>query len=209
MTRSMTPGTAAEVDTASAGSRLDVATAGAADVEHVLRLLNTPSGGLTTDAARQRLVADGPNAVRTHRARPLLVLMSQLKSPLLVLLALTAVASFFVGERTDAVIIGVILAVSVSLGFLNEYRAARAAQALHSQIRHTCVTLRDGRPVALDVTGLVAGDVVELELGSVVPADIRLTEVSGLECDESVLTGESIAPQNRSMRLRRIRRSRS
>jgi len=189
----MTPGTAAEVDTASAGSRLDVATAGAADVEHVLRLLNTPSGGLTTDAARQRLVADGPNAVRTHRARPLLVLMSQLKSPLLVLLALTAVASFFVGERTDAVIIGVILAVSVSLGFLNEYRAARAAQALHSQIRHTCVTLRDGRPVALDVTGLVAGDVVELELGSVVPADIRLTEVSGLECDESVLTGESIA----------------
>jgi Mg2+-importing ATPase len=101
-------------------------------------------------------------------------------------------ASFFVGERTDAVIIGIILAASVGLGFLNEYRAAKAAQALHSQIRHTCVTFRDGRPAATDVTALVAGDVVRLELGAVVPADIRLIDVTELECDESVLTGESL-----------------
>jgi Mg2+-importing ATPase len=81
---------------------------------------------------------------------------------------------------------------SVGLGFVNEYRAEKAAEALHDQIHHETVVIRDGKPSMVDVTSLVPGDVVELQLGDVVPADVRLLEVTGLECDESVLTGESL-----------------
>ena len=111
---------------------------------------------------------------------------------MLILLAVTAAASFFVGERSDAVIIGVILLASVGLGFVNEYRAEKAAEALHSSIRHRCVVLRSGHPRSADVTELVPGDVIDLQLGEVVPADVRLLATAGLECEESVLTGESV-----------------
>ena len=74
------------------------------------------------------------------------VLASQLGSPLLILLAVTALASAFLGQASDAVIIGVILAASVGMGFFNEYKAAKTAEALHSSVRHSCVTLRDGHP---------------------------------------------------------------
>ena len=120
------------------------------------------------------------------------VLASQLGSPLLILLAVTALASAFLGQASEAVIIGVILAASVGMGFFNEYKAAKTAEALHSSVRHSCVTLRDGHPRTVDVTELVPGDVVDLQLGQVVPADMRLLAVAGLECHESVLTGESL-----------------
>jgi Mg2+-importing ATPase len=83
------------------------------------------------------------------------------------------------------------MTLSVALGFLNEYRAERAVEALHSRIRHTAVTLRDGRAVDIDVTHLVPGDVVRLDVGDVVPADLRLLDATALECDEAVLTGEA------------------
>jgi P-type Mg2+ transporter len=152
----------------------------------------TAEAGLSSGEVARRQERCGPNAVSSHRARLLPVLWHQLRSPLLVLLLVAAIASYFTGERGDAVIIGVILALSVGLGFVNEYRAEKAAEALHSQIRHQTVVIRDGRPTAVDVTTLVPGDLVELRLGDVVPADIRLLDVTGLECDESVLTGESL-----------------
>jgi Mg2+-importing ATPase len=148
--------------------------------------------GLSPAEAARRQAESGPNAVSSHRATLLPVLARQLRSPLLVLLLVAASASFFVGERGSAVIIGAIVGLSVGLGFVNEYRAEKAAAALHSQIRHEAVVIRGGRPSAVDVTTLVPGDVVELRLGDIVPADIRLTAVTGLECDESVLTGESL-----------------
>ena len=96
------------------------------------------------------------------------------------------------GQRTDAVIIGLILAASIGLGFANEYLAERAAQALHDSVQHTVIARRDGKPGNVPVTDLVPGDVVRLRLGTVVPADMRLLTATALECDESVLTGESL-----------------
>lgn len=69
----------------------------------------------------------------------------------------------------------------------------KAAEALHSQIRHQAVVTRDGDRAIVDVLGLVPGDIVDLALGELVPADLRPVRVSGLECDESILTGESAA----------------
>lgn len=150
------------------------------------------SDGLSRAEVTRRQVLFGPNSVSSHRARLWPVLWHQLRSPLLGLLLVAAGASFVVGERTSAVIIAVIVGLSVGLGFGNEYRAEKAAEALHSQISHQAAVIRDGRPGKVDVTTLVPGDVVELRLGAIVPADIRLTEVQGLECNESVLTGESL-----------------
>ncbi len=150
-----------------------------------------PSTGLSSDEVVRRQAAFGPNAIATHHARVLAVLWHQLNSPLLGLLLVAATASYFVGEKSDAVIIGVIVLVSVGLGFVNEYRAEQAAASLHSQVSDDAVVLRGGAFGRVDVTSLVPGDVVELGLGEVVPADIRLVSVVRLECDESVLTGES------------------
>jgi Mg2+-importing ATPase len=160
--------------------------------ELLLQLGVAAETGLTSVEAARRQALFGPNSVSSHRARLLPVLWHQLRSPLLGLLLVAAVASYFVGERSDAVIIGAIVALSVGLGFVNEYRAEKAADALHSQISHQAVVIRDARPTVVDVTTLVPGDVVELRLGEIAPADIRLLAVTGLECDESVLTGESL-----------------
>ncbi len=157
----------------------------------VLSDLGSRPTGLSASEAALRLRRLGPNAVRSHHARALRVFGRQLKSAILLLLMVTAVISFFLGERADAVIIGGILTASVGLGFINEYRAERAAEALHSQVRHQASVLRDGVATRIDVVELVPGDVVRLSLGQLVPADLRLLEAVDLECNEAILTGES------------------
>ncbi len=139
-----------------------------------------------------RTVTFGPNAVRSHHASAWSVLARQLQSPLLWLLLAAAAVSAVVGERLDAAIIGVIVAASVGLGFVNEFRAERGAEAMHSEIRHEVAATRDGRPASVEVTHLVPGDIVHLGIGAIVPADLRLLTASNLECDESILTGESV-----------------
>jgi len=162
------------------------------DASAVLARLASGREGLSGEEAAGRLQRVGPNALVSHGARPLAILVRQLRNPLLILLVTTAAVSAFVGEKTDAIIILTIIGLSVGLGFVNEFRSARAVEELHSQLRHKAVTLRDGKPVSVDVTALVPGDVVQLSVGDVVPADLRLLRADGLECDESVLTGESL-----------------
>nr|WP_218881420.1 magnesium-translocating P-type ATPase [Leifsonia shinshuensis] len=151
------------------------------------------ASGLSDAEAAARLARFGPNAVRGHRARPWRVLGRQVRSPILILLFATAIVSAFVGQGTEALIIAVILVVSVGLGFVNEFRAEQAADALHDRLRHTSIVLRGGVRRSVDVTELVPGDLVVLSVGAVVPADLRLVEANGLECDESIVTGEAHA----------------
>lgn len=175
-----------------AANRHDVAGGSLPDV--LARLRSSPDG-LTTAEADRRLATVGPNSVRTHRVSALAVLVRQLNNAVLALLAVTAVLSFFLGDSTQAIIIGIILLISIGLGFINEYRAERASAALHSAISHTAVIRRDGHFRRIDVNGLVPGDVIRLEMGELVPADVRLIDVNGLECNESILTGESTASE--------------
>ncbi len=170
---------------------LDLAAAAQLSDAEVLGTLGSSRDGLASVEARARLERIGPNALRTHGVRALSVFLSQLRSPFLLLLLATALASVFFGERTDAVIIFLISGLSVGLGFVSEYRSARAVDALHSRLRHTILATRDGKEAPVDVTELVPGDVVRIGVGDVVPADLRLLETNQLECDESVLTGEA------------------
>ena len=155
--------------------------------------LETSRVGLSDVEADRRRQRCGPNALRSHRARPLAVLLRQFANPLLLLLLVAAAVSAFLGEGTDAVIIVTIVTLSVGLSFVNEYRSERAVEALHAAVRHEAVVRRDGTAHTVDVTELVPGDIVTLRLGEVVPADIRLLQTDGLECGESALTGEPAA----------------
>ena len=172
--------------------QLPISDAAALAAQQVLEQLGSSPAGLAGDEAARRLAELGPNAVRTHRANGWAVLGRQFASPILILLLITAGLSLFLGDATNSIVIGVILLVSVGLGFTNEFRAERASEALHDRVTHRAVVLRGGTTREVDVTALVPGDVVHLSLGAIIPADIRLLTASGLLCDESILTGESL-----------------
>jgi Mg2+-importing ATPase len=173
--------------------QLALEAAAALPVAEALLKLGSSALGLTSVEARRRLSVYGPNAVLSHGVSALSVLIRQLRSYLLLLLLVAAVVSAVVGDHTEATIIGGIMLMSVGLSFLNEYRSEKAVEALHSQIRHLAFVDRDGQPTEVSVSEIVPGDLVHLRVGDVVPADLRLIDVHDLECDESVLTGESQA----------------
>jgi Mg2+-importing ATPase len=162
-------------------------------VADVLSRVASSELGLSSAEASRRLGIYGPNVLAAHGVSAWAVLARQLRSYLLLLLFVAAVVSAVVGDRTEALIIGAIMAMSIGLSFFNEYRSEKAVEELHSEIKHLAAVDRDGAPAEIAVTQLVPGDVVYLRVGDVIPADLRLLEVHELECDESVLTGESQA----------------
>ncbi len=178
-----------------AGTRtgdLEMVVAAGLPPEEVLALLGSGPEGLSSEEAEDRLRRFGPNALSTHRVRAGSVLVRQIRNPILILLLGAALVSGLTGGGTNAVIIAVIVALSVGLGFFNEYRAEVAMASLRGKIRHDAEARRDGHPCQVPVVDLVPGDVVSLRIGALVPADIRLLEVDECECDEGVLTGESM-----------------
>lgn len=162
------------------------------DVAAVFERLGAAPGGLTSAQVSARAAASGPNALNVHETGLLDVLAGQLKNPLLLLLAGTAAIALALHDRTDAAIILAIVVSSVGLGAFNEYRSVRAIADLRAQVRPTARALRDGALAGVDAASLVAGDIVDLSVGDIVPADLRLFSASALSCDEATLTGESL-----------------
>jgi P-type Mg2+ transporter len=171
---------------------LDLAAAARHPVDAVLHELGSTQAGLTSEEAASRLRTLGPNVLASHRVTAIEVLVRQLRNPLLILLLGAAGVAAATGDPTDGTIIAAIVILSVGLGFINEYRSEMAVAALHANIRHEALVWRDRRQQRLDVRELVPGDVVALRVGDLVPADLRLLEANQLECDEAVLTGESM-----------------
>jgi Mg2+-importing ATPase len=170
---------------------VDLSVVAALSPQEALARLSADGDGLSSVEAGGRLTVCGPNVLRSHGVTLLAVLGRQLRSYLLLLLVVAALVSAVVGDRTEALIIAVIIALSVGLSFLNEFRSEKAVEALHAQIRHLATVDRDGHSTEVEVSELVPGDIVHLRVGDVVPADLRLLQAQELECDESVLTGES------------------
>ena len=174
-------------------SELSLVQAAALEPAAALARLESRASGLDSAEAQERLASFGPNSLSTGGVSLLDVLLRQFRSFLLLLLIVAAVVSAVVGDVTEAAIIGAIIVMSVGLSFVNEFRSEKAIEALHSQIQSLAFVQRDGASVQVPVSELVPGDVVHLKTGDVVPADLRLLECHSLECDESVLTGESAA----------------
>ena len=161
--------------------------------EVVLLLETDVTKGLLADEAARRLDRFGPNVLPKFRRRgPLIRFLLQIHHPLIyVLLAATAVTASL-GEWVDAgVIFGVVL-VNAVVGFIQESRAEAALDALASMMTTEVKVRRDGRTIRIPSEDIVPGDVVLLESGDKVPADLRLTRIRELRVDESALTGESL-----------------
>ncbi|MCU0646445.1 MAG: HAD-IC family P-type ATPase [Gemmatimonadaceae bacterium] len=160
--------------------------------ELLARLATEPTG-LRSDDAAQRLRTVGPNRLsRTRRDGPWRLFLRQFTSPLIhVLLASVAIA-LALGKRNDGLVILAVVVINAIVGFLQELEAGRAIDALSRMVPSTATVRRDGESVTLATDQLVPGDVVALQGGDTVPADVRLLDVTALQIEEAVLTGESL-----------------
>jgi Ca2+-transporting ATPase len=161
------------------------------------RDLNTDTRqGLSVSDAQQRLAKDGPNTIATKRGTPWwLMLLAQFNAPLVYILLVAGAVTLWLAEYTDsAVIFGVVLA-NAAIGFVQEMRAVAAIDALARSMRIEATVRRDGERRRINAADLVAGDIVLIEPGDKVPADLRLlaSTLKDLRIDESTLTGESNA----------------
>lgn len=168
--------------------------------DEVLAALHSRAEGLSRADALSRLASHGPNALPATRPRhPLARFLAQFHSALIYALLGAALAAGLLGHALDAsVIVGVVL-INAVVGFLQEGRAENALAAIRSMISPRTHALRDGHKTALAVTELVPGDVVLLEPGDRVPADLRLLRARGLLVDEAILTGESMVAQKQEL----------
>jgi Ca2+-transporting ATPase len=149
--------------------------------------------GLSESEAAARLAKHGPNRIQQQAARsPLRLLLSQFADLMIGLLAAAAVVSALIGEWTDSILIAVIVVANAVIGFVQEWRAERAVEALKKLSEPTAKARRDGHLRELSVAEVVPGDVVEVAAGDFVPADCRLVQAANLETEESALTGESL-----------------
>lgn len=158
----------------------------------VLQRLGSSAGGLVAEEAARRLEVSGPNAL-PHERPPgwHVVLVSQFRSPLVYVLLGAMAVSLLLGDVGDAVVISAVLVINAAIGFTQQFKAERAVRALQAVVAARANVLRDGVVIQVASRSLVPGDVVVLEEGDVVPADVRLVHSIGLRVDESALTGES------------------
>ena len=159
----------------------------------VLAALATDAGrGLTADDAAGRLLHFGPNELRRRRRRPpWLLFAEQFANAMILVLVAAAVVTAVIGDLKDTLVIAAIVVINGVIGFVQEFRAEHAMEALSRLTSPTARVLRDGQVVVISPEALVPGDVVRLDTGDVVTADLRLTAAQALRINESALTGES------------------
>ena len=163
------------------------------EAEEVLADLDvTAAGGLTSAEAGQRLERFGPNElVERDRIQPWRLFFNQFTDTMVIVLMVAAVIAAAIGDTNDAAVILVIVVLNAILGFVQEYRAERAIQALKMLAVPLVRVRRDDTVVDVSASAIVPGDIVLLEAGSAVPADGRLVEATSLQVAEAALTGES------------------
>ncbi|MEO9298311.1 cation-translocating P-type ATPase [Devosia alba] len=152
-----------------------------------------PEFGLDEQAIAERRTRHGPNQLRAHaRQNVFVILAHQFKGVIVWLLAFAAALSFYFDDIAEGSAIIVVLVINALIGFATELRAARTMEALLNIATTTTRVRRAGKTVRIDAQELVPGDIVLLDAGDMVTADLRLVQASNLQCDESVLTGESV-----------------
>jgi magnesium-transporting ATPase (P-type) len=166
----------------------------ARSVNEVLRLVDATDAGLTTTEANKRLMESGPNRLPEQVPATLWQIFArQFKNPLIYILAIAAMVAAIIGDYKDSLFIVAVLVLNAIIGSYHEARAEKSTRALQKLLKLRATVMRNGEVVELDAEHIVPGDIVWLESGNRVPADIRLLGANGLEVDESLLTGESIA----------------
>lgn len=165
-----------------------------ASLPEAFNSLGSNEEGLTNEAAEKKLQANGKNELVEGSKRSIAaMLLSQFADVMIIILLAAAVVSGFIGDLTDTIVILVIVLLNAVIGFVQEYRAEKAMQALKSMAVTQAKVLRNKQITDMPAPLLVTGDIVLLEAGNAVPADLRIIESVNLKVDESALTGESFA----------------
>ncbi|UCE59796.1 MAG: HAD-IC family P-type ATPase [Phycisphaerales bacterium] len=164
------------------------------DSAQTRQALSAAETGLTSAEAEARLKSHGPNRLPEQPAPTLWeISLRQFRSPLIYILGIAAVVSIAIGDLKDAGIIAAVLVLNALIGGYQEWRAERSSRALQKFLKIRASVVRDGEVREIDAEQVVPGDLVWVESGNRVPADLRLVSTHGLEVDESLLTGESTA----------------
>ncbi|MGH9322596.1 MAG: cation-translocating P-type ATPase, partial [Vicinamibacteria bacterium] len=162
-------------------------------VETVLARLKSSPTGLSAEEAARRLEEHGPNELQVaHTISAWEILLEQFKNVLIVILLVATALSAFLGHGLEAIAIAVIVLFAVLLGFIQEYRAERAIDALRKMAAPNATVLRDRNEIQVPARDLVPGDVVLVRAGDKIPGDLRLVDAINLQIEEAALTGESV-----------------
>ena len=161
-------------------------------VPDLLIHLNATASGLSGSEAADRLKQVGPNILRPPRKRALVLqFLARFKNPLVIILLIASAVSAFTGDVTSFLIISAIVVMSVTLDFIQEHRAGKAADDLRQSVAIRVQALRDGKGIEIPVESLVPGDVVLLAAGDLIPGDGRVLEAKDFFVKQALLTGES------------------
>ncbi|HTL80450.1 MAG TPA: cation-translocating P-type ATPase [Bacteroidia bacterium] len=157
-------------------------------------LSSTPSAGLSSEEAKQRLTTFGRNVIREKKSKSsFIILLAQFKGAFVILLFIAAVLSAWFSEWLDAIAILVVLLINALIGFLMEYKAERSMEALMRLTRANAKVIRSGKLQEIPSEKVVPGDILFAEAGDLILADARIIKLKQLQVDESALTGESVA----------------
>jgi P-type Mg2+ transporter len=162
------------------------------DTAAIFEKLKTSSSGLSEAEAKSRIKIFGQNELKNKKTSLAQIFFRQFSSPFFYLLAAAAGLSFFIGEKVDSLVILLFIAVNVFLGFFQEARAEKSIYLLRKYFIASVNILRNGLEKSISEKDLVPGDLVLLEAGKIVPADLRLLKCNDFLIDESILTGESV-----------------
>lgn len=155
--------------------------------------------GLDSEIAAERLKEHGENKLtETEQKSVAEIIADQMKTPVVYLLAAAGALSFVMGDYHEGIAIAVVLIINAAIGFWMEWQAQMSMKALKEMDKITATVVRDGEEKEIDAEKLVPGDVIVLGEGNVVPADIRLFDLSDLQIDESPLTGESVPVEKKT-----------
>ena len=161
--------------------------------DEVVKILNSSIDGLTANEVKARLNKYGYNEIEAKKPKTILeMILEQLKDKMILILLLASILSFILGEYAEGIVILIIIFINTLISIIEEKKALNAILALRNMNAPHTTVIRDGKKQNILTKEVVVGDIIYLEDGNIVPADIRLIEENGLKLDESSLTGESV-----------------
>jgi Ca2+-transporting ATPase len=171
-------------------------------VDDAFSQMESHPDGLASPEAARRLQQFGPNELQAaHRVSAWEILLEQFKNVLVIILLIATALSLFLGHGVESIVIAIIVLFAVGLGFIQEYRAERAIEALRQMAAPTATVLRAGEEVKVPAREVVPGDVILLHTGDRIPADARVIEAINLQVEEAALTGESVPVEKHTRSL--------
>ncbi len=164
--------------------------------EEAAEEIGSSKTGLTTEQAKERFEKFGPNQIQKRKKDSALKLMwRQINNPLIWVLIGSSLLAVLLGKITDGLVVLSVVVVNTIIGFIQEFKAGKAIEALSEMVPENATVHRDGRKISIPVSEIVPGDIVEMEAGDRVPADMRLMKQKNLSVEEAALTGESVPSQ--------------